>query len=161
MFLNENYILANELVQKMGIHIANISVYRKRFEDENDLGTIKKMGDCNFINKASEKLPLTIMNGVRAHEFTDMTDKLSAPFVKTEWDLSYNELYDAGVITEQKFICGKRFYVFDHDFIKKVKRKICYVLNEKETKECFDKELIDGYIKISKKKYLTWYSLRK
>ena len=161
MFLNSNYILASELVEKMGIHIANISIIRNQLESENDICTIKKMGACTFINKNSGKLPQNIQDGIRVNTFTDMTDKIPTPFIKEEFNLSYKELSESGIILGEQKISGKKFYIFDQDFVEKVKDKICYVLSPEETQDCLKRKLIDGFIQINNRKCLTWYKVYK
>lgn len=157
MFLSSNYVLANELVQTMGIHIANISVLSKQLQDADDYGTVIKMNNCNFVNKKSHKLPHNIEVGLWANEFTDMSDKLPCSWVKDEYELSEKELRTAGMVIDKIKVAGKSFYVFDQEFVKKMKRKIGYVLNEAETMECFAKKQIDGYTQVGKDKYFTWY----
>ena len=43
------------------------------------------------------------------------------------------------------------------EFVKKMKRKIGYILDEESTFECFKNNQIDGFTKLSKNKYFTWY----
>ena len=157
MFLSSNYILANELVEKMGIHIANISMLRQKFEDGDDFSTIKKLNNCSFINTKSHKLPNNITVGILTNTFTDISDKLPCTFVKSEYLVSERELFNSGVAVEKIKIAGKDFYTFDSNFVSKVNRKIVYTLNKAETMECFERNQIDGFIQVSKNKFLTWY----
>jgi hypothetical protein len=156
MFLSTKYVLANELVQKMGIHIANISVIAKELED-NDYGHIIKMNNCNFVRKDSRHMPHNIQVGLLTNQFTDISDKLPCTWVKDEYEMSEKELLKGDMIYGKVKIAGKNFYHFKPEFVKKMKRKIGYVLNEQETMECFNKGQIDGYTQINKDKYFTWY----
>jgi len=157
MFLNKKYILANELVQKMGIHIANISMLRNEFEDQDDMSTIIKMNNCNFIKSGSHKLPNNIAMGIAANEFTDMSNKLPCTWVRTEYEVTEKELQKAGIITGKIKVAGKDFYEFTEEWVAKVKNKIVYTLDKNETMSCMDKGQILGYVQVSKNKFLTWY----
>lgn len=156
MFLHKNYILSNELTQKMGIHIANISMLRKQFEDD-DSGTVIKRNNCTFINIKANNLPNNIRVGISQNTFTDMTNKLPCTFVRNEYSLSDKELMQSSIIKEKTKIAGKDFYVFTDEFVKQMKNKNGYVLNKAETMECINNGDIDGYIQITNKKYFTWY----
>lgn len=156
MFLESKYILANELIEKMNIHIANISMLAKDFEDS-DCGTIVKMNNCTFINTKSRHLPHNIMVGAIANEFTDMSDKLPCTWVRDEYPMTEKEMYNSGIVVDKVKIAGKQFYVFDKEFVQKMKRKIGYVLDAEETKYCTEKGQIEGSIQLSKNKFFTWY----
>lgn len=157
MFLKKNYILANELVQKMDIHIANISMMRKQFEDADDMTTILKMNNCNFIKTNSHKLPNNIRQGIACNEFTDMSNKLPCTFVRSEYPLTEKDWYASGVVIDKVNIAGKQFYVFSDEFVKTTHNKIVYILDKKETDECYRKGQIDGFIQAAKNKFITWY----
>lgn len=156
MFLKSNYILANELVQKMGIHIANISMLVKEHEDE-DNGMFIKMNNCTFINTKAATLPANILAGIYANEFTDMTDKLPCTFARMEYGITEKEFLKSGIVTKVVNVAGKDFYQFAPEFVQKMHRKIGYVLDEAETMDCFAKKQIAGYTQLSKNKYFTWY----
>lgn len=156
MFLHKKYILANELVQKMGIHIANISMLVNDYEDV-DNGTFVKMNNCTFINTKDMTLPNNILSGIYANEFTDMTDKLPCTFVRTEYGITEKELFKAGMVTEIVTVAGKDFYKFTPEFVQKMQYKIAYVLDEAETMDCYRKKQIAGYTQLAKNKYFTWY----
>lgn len=157
MFLKKNYILANELVQKMDIHIANISMLRQQYEDQDDMTTMIKMNNCTMIKSNSHKLPNNIKMGIAANEFTDMSNKLPCTFVRTEYEVTERELLNGGVIKGKIKIAGKDFYEFTEEFVKTVKNKIVYTLDKAECMECHSKGQIEGYIQVSKNKFLTWY----
>lgn len=156
MFLHKKYILANELVQKMGIHIANISMLVNDYEDS-DNGTFVKMNNCTFINTKDTTLPNNILAGIYANDFTDMTDKLPCTFIRSEYGITEKELLKSGMATEVVTIAGKDFYKFSPEFVNKMKYKIGYVLDEAETMDCYRKNQILGYTQLAKNKYFTWY----
>lgn len=157
MFLNKEYVLANELVQKMGINIANISMLKKQFEDNDDRYSIQSLNNCSFINKKATLLPKYIKDGLDSHEFTDMSDKLPCTWVKEEYQITEKELKQSNLVISKEKISGKQFYVFSPDFVKTMKNKIGYVLDEKETMKCYQLKQIEGYIKLKNNKYFTWY----
>lgn len=156
MFLNKKYILANELVTKMGIHIANISMLIKEYEDT-DTGTFVKMNNCTFINTKDATLPQNIIDGIRSNVFTDMTDKLPCTFVRSEYGITEKELFKSGMVTQIVTVAGKDFYQFAPEFVEKMKYKIGYILDEQETMDCYRKKQIQGYTQLAKNKYFTWY----
>ena len=155
MFLSKQYVLANELVQKMGIHIANISMLMNGV-DEYSLDFIK-MNNCTFIKRNSHKLPNNIKVGLSKFEFTDVSNILPCTWVRNEYELSDKELMSSGVVKRKIKVAGKDFYEFTDEFVKKVGNKIGYTLNKEETMECFSRKQINGYVQMSKNKYLTWY----
>lgn len=157
MFLDKNYVLANELVQKMDIHIANISMIKKQFEGTDDMKTIISMNNCTFIKSNSPKLPRNIREGIKSHTFTDVSNKLPCTYLRTEYPLSVRNWEKAGVINDKVKIAGKDFFEFTDDFVNKTRGKIVYILNEEETMDCFRKNQIEGYIQASKNKFITWY----
>lgn len=157
MFLGKNYVLANELVQKMNIGMANISILRAKLEDEGDETTLFKMNNCTFIKTNSHKLPKNIRNGILANEFTDLTDKIYVPYMQTEHGLSKKEVLSMDVCDGIELVGGKEFYVFNKEFVKKVKNKVLYVLSPDECADCHRKGQIKGFLQVNKRKFLTWY----
>lgn len=157
MFLNNNYILANELVEKMDINIANISILKKQFDEEDDDITIVKLNNCSFIKTNSYKLPNNIREGISKFEFTDISNKIPCSFFREEYDISDKEIMNAPITIGKTIIAGKKFYEFDRDFVKQVKNHVLYTLDEKEKNECYAKNQITGFVQMSKNKFLTWY----
>lgn len=157
MFLNKNYILANELVNQMDINIANISILKKQFEDDGDDITIVKLNNCSFIKTNSFKLPNNIKEGICKYKFTDISNKIPCSYFREEYEISDKEIMSTPIITGKVTIDGKKFYEFDNDFVRKVKNHVLYTLTEEEKNDCYSKGQIAGFIKISKNKYLTWY----
>lgn len=157
MFLDKKYILANELVEKMGIHIANISMLRKLFEHNGNTYDMVKRNNCTFINTKSRHLPNNIMKGINSNILTDMSDKLPRTYVVSEFGITEHELQKSGILKEKIKISSKDFYVFQPDFVKEIKGKIPYILDREETLQCFKNKDILGYIELSKNKFLTWY----
>lgn len=156
MFLNKKYILANELVQKMDIHIANISMLLKEYEDSNS-DTFLKMNNCTFIDSKDVTLPKNIIAGIRNNQFTDMTDKLPCTYVHDEYEITEKELFNSGMVINKVEIAGKKFYQFAPEFVQKMKYKIGYILDEAETMDCYRKKQIQGYTQLGKNKFFTWY----
>ena len=159
MFLSPSYILANELVKKMEIHIANISLLRQEYVKTDDLYTIRKLNNCNFVNAKSHRLPKNIKKGIKEHSFTDVSDKLPVTFTHDEYPVTEREWFKSGVVTKKEKIAGKEFYVFSPDFVKNVTGKIGYVLMEDEYKSCLKSGEIQGGVELKPGKYFTWYSL--
>jgi len=159
MFLSKNYILANELIQKMQINIANISVLKQRYENADDYSTFLKMNNCTFINTKSASLPKNIKMGIATNDFTDFTDKLPCTYVRTEFGVKEDNWIKSGIVTEKIKIADKQFYQFCPDFVKTMKNKIAYILDEKEARCCKREGDIDGYIQLSKDQYFTWYGI--
>lgn len=157
MFLEKKFILANELVEKMDIHIANISMLRQQFEDNDDFYSIVKMNNCSFINTRARNLPNNIRVGIYSNTFTDMSDKLPCTWVKSEYDVTERELFKSGIVVDKIKISGKQLYVFNKEFVNTMKHKIGYVLDAKECQECHRNGQIDGFIELGKNKFFTWY----
>jgi len=159
MFLSKDYILSNELVKKMNIHIANISMLKQRIENSDNYNDILKMNNCTFINTKSLYLPKNIREGISANKFTDMSNKLPCTFVRTEYGITEKELMASGIIKEKVEVCDKDFYVFTDEFIEKTKGTVINILEEEDALDSYNDGSIDGYIKLSKNKYITWYKV--
>lgn len=157
MFLTRDYILANELVEKMGIHIANISMLRKRYFDDDDAFNIRKMNNSLFINIKTRKLPKYIKRGIRDHEFTDLSNLMLCTYIKSEFKVTERELSNSGIVIGKVKVAGKLFYVFDPEFAQQVSQRIPYILNLKEKNECTAAGTIQGSVQLSKNKFFTWY----
>jgi len=157
MFLDNKFILGNELVQKMGIHIANISMLRKSFEHNDDLYSVLKLNNCNFINTKAMNLPNNIKKGIEEHEFTDMSDKLPITWVLGELNCTERNLINAGIVIDKVTVAGKKFYVFDRAFVDTIGKSIPYILNAEENERLVKGSFIKGSIQLSKNKFLVWY----
>jgi hypothetical protein len=159
MFLNKEYILANELVQKMDIHIANISMLKQKIENQANFDDIIKMNNCTFVNRRSKYLPNNIKIGILTNTFTDLSNKLPVTYIRSEFGVSEKELFAADIVEGKIKIADKEFYVFKNDFIDKVKNGIINILDKEDKEDCEYQGSIDGSIKLSKNKYLTWYNV--
>jgi len=160
MFLKSDFVFGNELCEKMGISLSNLINLRKQFENGDDHFTIYKLNSCSFINTKSHKIPNNFRTGLETHQLTDITDKLPLSWVQSEYGLTISkELQDIGIITDRITLAKKIFLVFDREFVNKLQGKIGYILKEKETFECLENGDIEGYLKIKRNKYFTWYSI--
>jgi len=157
MFLNEKFILGNELVQQIGIHIANISMLRSKYVHGDDKYTIIKMNDCTFINTHANKLPRNIKDAVKEHEFTPMYNKLPATYVNTHIQATKRQLTKCGMIEDEVLVAGKRFYVFNDEVVERIGAHVPYILTHDETMSCKENNQIIDYIKMTNNRYFTWY----
>jgi len=157
MFLHKKYILGNELAQKLNMSISNISMFRNECLRSDDMYTVRKLGNCSFINTKSHKLPRNFKNAIAKFEFTSMHNKLPIRYVKTEYGVSEKQIINSGIVTGEIQVANKDFYTFDEDFVKKVQGHMIYMLNETETFKCMRENSILGYVKISNNKFITWY----
>ena len=154
MFLGGEYILANELVQKMGINIANISMLLPELDD--DYGTMIKLNNCTMIKGNSRRLPENIKNGISANTFTDMSNKLPCTFTRNEYEITEKELIKGGIITGKVKVAGKEFYEFTNDFVQKTKNKIVFTVDEDEAIQRFNNNEINEFIQVGKNKFIIW-----
>ena len=163
MFLSKDYVLASELVQAMGIHIANISMLHAKLENESNSTDIIKQGNCSFINSNSPYLPKNIREGLYLREWTDVHNMLPTSYVKKEFEIN-NDTLD-NLIENNSFFLGKykvadkEFVKFSDEFVDLMQGSIPYILNEKATLECSQDGDIDGYTKLKKNHFLTWYKV--
>jgi len=145
----------------MNIHIANISMLRHTFEDNDNFYDIQKLNNVTVINSSAKMLPNNIRNGLisglSAGVFTDLSNKLPCTYVKEEYSVTERELLLSEIVINKIKISGKDFYVFNSEFVKNLDHKIGYVLNAEETKECTRTGKILGSVKLSKNKFFTWY----
>ena len=163
MFLSKNYVLGSELVEKMGIHIANISIARKKLETQGNVTDIIKMGNCTFLNKDSIMLPNNLKVGLNTYQFTDISNMLPSSYIIKEFKLNKkilnNLIENHDSFIKEISISKKQLTVFTPEFIKNLENTIPYMLNEAETMECYNTGSIDDYIKLDNNKYLTWYDI--
>jgi len=162
MFLTKDFILANEIVQKANIHIANISNFLNHLEETNNkAGISKKMGNCSFINNTSPFLPHNIKEYIDGFEYTDMSDKLPSTFLASEFELSSDKILQGfnkvGYDVHEEVIAGKRFLVFPLNFIEAFEGKTWYILDYEEAVDCFDNEDIEDFFPLYKNKMFCWY----
>lgn len=147
--LNNKSILSNELVQKMGIHIANISM----LESPN----IVKMGNCNFLQPDDLFLPKNIKKFIIENEFTNLENMLPCKFAKDELGISEKQMLQTGIVDKIVEVYGKQFYKFSDNFVKRIHKKVLNVLDKEDFEDCLKNNCITDYIELSKTKYLTMY----
>lgn len=159
MFLSNQYVLANELVQYMDIHIANVSKVINDLELAGDCSTIVKINSYTFI-RDSNNLPNNFRQALRTgfyeNRFTDVSKMVPSTWLRTELDVTPKELVDAG-IAKSVLVAGKPMVEFTEEMYLKLRRSVPYILNAAETEECFNNKQIDGYVQLKKNKFLTWY----
>ena len=161
MLLNNDYVLSDEVVNKVKCTRSLISNIIRHLEDSGDMSSVIKMGQFTFLKRSSDKFTKKINETLQDDDYTDMYNKLPKPYFDREYNIKESELLKTDIIKGTTKICGKKFYVFNDWFINKMKKKVMYILDDAETNSCTINKQIDGHIKLSKNKNLTWYSLRK
>jgi hypothetical protein len=164
MFLSNDYVLSNEIVEKSGIHIANISMGIKQLEDaDSKSGSVVKYGNCTFLNKQAKTLPTYLKNYIHnpLWTFTDFSDKLPVTYLQAELGVPFKDIQEGfkrdGTDISVKDIAGKQFAVFPKEFVEKMKDSTWYILSEEDFNECLNAGDIDGGFKVKKGKFLSWY----
>jgi len=164
MFLSKNYVLANEVVQHAGIHIANVSNMIKLLEDANESeGVVVKYGNCTFINRDAKNITNSFKEYIKTPglKLTDFSDKLPITYVQTVLGVSFEILQESfgvnGFDLGEIVIAGKRFAIFPKSFVTLTKGKILYVLSKEDYISCLNNGDIQGGFALNSKKYLTWY----
>lgn len=155
LYLTENHILATELCEMVGIHMANISNLK--------LPSILKFGNSPIINKFDVNLPPKIRNHVLNLNLTTLKNKIPLTYFKTQYNLSNDEIL-THIADRIEIIAGKKFIVYKDEFINKIKNKnkykldkMIYIANKSEFNE-FEKMYNDlEYIKVNSKKYIILY----
>lgn len=152
MFLNDQYIFANQYVKDRNIHIANVSNLKKTMRECDYI----ELGNCTFLRKDgmfSPDLRKYIYLENRNH--FDFTNYIPCTYLRNELDMSEKELFGSGIISEKLEIAGKNFYKLS-DFFNDKKRKVFYTLDRKEYFDLISEKNID-FLKINDRKYLSWY----
>lgn len=147
------YFLANELTDKLGIHIANISMFIKNIKDD-EIDNILKLGNCTFIKKDFNKLPKALLKGV--HLCTELNNVLPRSWFKEDLDVTDKELEKCNIATIIE-IAGRKFYQFTNKFAEEINGKVLYILDKSDTESCSRNGEINGYVQLSKNKFLVWY----
>lgn len=161
MFLNKKYVLANELVDYMGVSIANVSMLSKKLDENSSV--IIKQHNCSFIDTSSELLPnnfkQAIVSAKLDNKFTNMSNKMCVTHFNSEHALNESEvlLFGEGEVKVVK-IQGKKFYEFSERMVKLLKNKILCVLDKEDCEQCLNKKQILGFKQVNNK-YVAWYSL--
>lgn len=163
LFLRTNYVLGNELVEKMNINIGNLSSAKKDLEEVDNYSAIIKLGNCLFVDKNSPHLPNNIQEGLKKYEFTDMTDKLPLSYINEQWGVNRSTVENL-IDTREEFkeinvLADKAFVVFDQKFSTDLYSTNVSVLSKKEKEECEEENLIDGSLQLTVNKYLGWYNV--
>ena len=153
MFLNNNYICANQYVIDRNIHIANVSNLKKNMSERDFM----ELGNCTFLRKDG-KLSLDLKKYIylENREHFDFTNYLPCAFLKSELELSEKELFDSGLVKNKLEIAGKKFYELSEFFDNK-RNKVFYTLDRKDYFDVINNIRDLDFLKISDKKYLTWY----
>lgn len=162
MFIPSNYILANELAEKGNIHVANFSMLHNNLSNLGLPDTLK-YGNCVFVDKNSNFLPKYIKDLANNPEieYTDMSNKWLTSYATTELGVSKNYILSslAEYHPTEVTVAKKKFIEFDNSFINLLHQKCLNVLTEEDTMECYNDGDIEGYIKLKKDKYITWYNV--
>ena len=159
MFL-KNYVLANEFLEKSQIKSGNIGNIKRELEKDYDFSTMKKLGNVVYIKKDSLKLPLYFRKHL-SEEYINTNNMLPVSYLKESLGLSEKlcKILLLKLPLKVEIIFNKRMAIFTDDFVKELTGKIPYILNEQETFELMKSKDINGYIKLDKKHYFTWYSV--
>ena len=158
MFVPKNYILGNEIANHLNMNISNISMEINILEKKGNFSDNISLGNCNFLNRDSIYFSKYIRDAFRL-EYTDMSNKLPAPYVRTEFGINISKAKDYKFIEDIIKIQDKEFVVFTKDFVETLKDKITYVLNLQELLTCMENDEIEGYYRLGENKYLTYYSI--
>ena len=162
--------MASELTNHMNISSSNTSALMKKLHSIGDTTSAIKLGVSIFLDKTSINLPNNykkgISEGIENNIFTSMYNMLPYNYVMNEFNITDKEakelINDDNIpeFQEELFVDGKRMIRFSDDFIQEVKDCVLYALGEEETKECYKNNSIDGYMQLSRNKYITWYKLK-
>jgi len=158
MFLNENYVLANEIVQQRNVRIGNISQLVRNLENKNLFESYQKRGNCTFLNSKSNYLG-GMQEHVKSGSFTDISNKLPLSYLLHEFGISKKELLSSlkEYIKGECSISNKNFIIFKDSFVKKLKGKTIYIMKKGELDDAISNNYIDGYIEINKNKFIVFY----
>ena len=143
----KDYYLSKEIVELGKFHSANISMAIKPLEEGEDY---IKISNLIFLNKRAN-----VTNNIKKifSKTTPLNDLIPEVYIKKELGINLSKFKDNyDIIT----ISGINFYKFKNK-LKEVFSKNTYVLNDIEVNEATQQDYIDGYLKITNKKYLVWY----
>jgi len=156
MFLDKRYVLGNELAEIGNFNISNISMIVKEFHDNDNYSDAKNLGNCTFLNSDAQ-LPKHIIKLL--HKCTPMNNKLPMTYIIKEFKTKKDDILKSlsEYIEDVTTISGKEFVVFNEDFVNKFKGKVHYILNKSEMQEALDNDYIDGFIQLSRTRFLVWY----
>jgi hypothetical protein len=161
MLIPKNWVLSNEVGELGNITAANFSILHNRITQKELLNTTLKYGNCVFINPHSIYLPIYISNIIKKNEFTNLSNCILTTQLVKELGVTetcaISSLHKYG--PEPVIISGKRFTRFNDEFIELLSGKITAVVNEYEVNELLEEGSIEGFIKLTKSKYLTWYKM--
>lgn len=157
MFLDNGYVLGSELAEVGKFHLANISMYIKEEHDRGNFDDVKKLGKATYINKDAVNLPKYFIKNLNKCSCID--NMLPVTYLTKELGVKYSNLKIAlsNYIIKEVRVGTDDLIEFSDEFVNLFKGKVHYTLSNKECNECLNKKLIDGFIKLTKNRFLVWY----
>jgi len=157
MFIREKVVLSSELAEHGNMNIANISMLINDMNSKGNVGDVTLFGNCNYIKVTSPDIPLYVLKHV--YKCTDVQNMLPVTYLTKEFNVSKKVITKSlsQYIVKEHTIAKKHLIEFTDEFISKFNEKVHYILNQKETDECLQQKLIDGFIYLDKNRYLVWY----
>ena len=157
MFLTSKYFATFEYAKKAHINVSNFSNFYEDKKYRHLVGSeLIKMGECFFIFKTFPGLTKIHAKRLVELELTDYSNKLPLTFLKSEYrfDPKFCEKAGYGKVID---VCGKKFFEFSPEFVKKYKNSTWYTMSKSELNEYLQEDRDAEYLQVSSKFYIIAY----
>jgi hypothetical protein len=152
----KNFVLGTEIAKAGNFHIANISMAIKEFGLTEGVDFLK-FGGITLLSKNSLLLPKNINKIILTENTTDLSEYLPFYWFMGQVENQTRMIKDRYEVVK---IEGKKFINITDKELKEVmfnEKLVKYVCDSHEIQDLINNNYIKGHIKLSNKKYLTWY----
>jgi hypothetical protein len=152
----KDFVLGTEIAKIGNFHIANISMTIKEFGLTEGVDYLK-YGGMTLLSKKSLLLPKNVYEPMFSGKVTDLSEYLPFNWFIDQLENQTRMIKDRYEVIK---IEGKKFIKIIDEQLKEVmfnEKLVKYVADSEELQDLINDNYIEGYIKLSNKKYLTWY----
>ena len=164
MFIPKNFALSVELAEAGSIKLSNFSNHLNKLknlmDDYSASEICKKTGECALLNMTHSATPKAFKDIYynSDYNFTDFSDCVYSTEFLQETGVEFTKVKKALNLKSSEFtVLDKTFIRFIESEDIFFKKHIFTTVSRVEAEDLQKNSLITGYIKISNKKYLTWY----
>lgn len=158
MFLSNDFVLGNELHEKMNFSKSVISIARAELADKGFHDTIIKLAGTTAVNINDHRLPKYVQPS-KDISFTRLTDRLPIAYLRNEVGFDEDTLKRIG--GREEVVSNVRLWVFEPEFVETIHKRNKNTVFCDLTKDEYEKYSKNGSIvsavKVKNNRYLGWY----
>jgi len=152
----KDFVLGTEIAREGKFDIANISMVIKGF-DLVEGSEYLKYGGVTLLNRTCPRIPLNVMKVMYSDKMSDLSEYLPFNYFMDLMENQTRMIKDKFEIVK---VSGKKFIKVTDENLNEVlmnDKLVKYTVDAEEIPELVNKKYIEGHLKLSNKKYLTWY----